>query len=264
MKRFKRLFIVILTLILITGTALPNMMSYASTSNKTVVNSRKLKLKKKTLTLAKGKKTTLKLAVNKTKRKVNWYSSNKTVATVNRNGKITAKAVGQTTITAKAGRYKAKCKVTVKQASKKKKAAKSSFLKKIDTNIDSYNNFIHDVVKYTNQYRVKNGKAKLKLNSDLTYIASYRSLEMAKVNELSHTRPDGTTVGSLIRANNINYRILGENIACYQFTAKEVVDDWYQSTGHRENMLSNSYSKIGVGIAKTADGYYYWTQIFTN
>ncbi|RDU24822.1 CAP domain-containing protein [Anaerosacchariphilus polymeriproducens] len=264
MKRFKRLFFVVLTLILITGTSLPDITTYAASTKKTVVNSRKLKLKKKTLSLTKGKKATLKLAVNKTNRKVKWYSSKKSVATVNSKGKITAKAVGKTTITVKAGRYKAKCKITVKKAAKKKKASKSSFERKIDNNIDSYNNFIHDVLKYTNQYRVKNGKAKLKLNSNLTYIASYRSLEMAKTNDLSHTRPNGTTVGSLVRANNIDYRILGENIACYQFTAKEVVNDWYQSTGHRENMLSDSYSKIGVGIAKTKDGYYYWTQIFTN
>lgn len=262
MKRFKRLFFLVLALLLIAGTSLPSTINYAATSKSAVVNSKKLKLKKKTLTLTKGKKATLKIALNKTNKKVTWSSSKKSVATVNKNGKVTAKAVGKTTITVKAGNYKATCKVTVKKAS-----TGNSFEQRVNSNISSYNQFIKEVVKYTNQYRVENGKSKLKLDSNLTFIASYRSTEMAdtdKTRELSHTRPDGTTVGALVRAYNIDYQILGENIACYQFTPKEVTTDWYNSPGHRDNMLSDSYTKIGVGIAQTSDGYYYWTQIFTN
>lgn len=265
MKRFKRLFFLVLALILIAGTSLPSTINYAATSKSAVVNSKKLKLKKKTLTLTKGKKSTLKIALNKTKKKVTWSSSKRSVATVNKNGKVTAKAVGKTTITVKAGNYKATCKVTVKKASSS--TTSNSFETRVNSNIDSYNQFIKDVVKYTNQYREKNGKSKLTLDSNLTFIASYRSTEMAdtdKTRELSHTRPDGTTVGALVRAYNIDYQILGENIACYQFTPKEVTTDWYNSPGHKANMLSDSYSKIGIGIAQTSDGYYYWTQIFTN
>lgn len=49
---------------------------------------------------------------------VTWYSSNSKVATVNKNGKVTAVKVGTTTITAKtANGLKATCKVTVKAKS---------------------------------------------------------------------------------------------------------------------------------------------------
>lgn len=45
---------------------------------------------------------------------VKWFSSNKKVATVNKNGLVKAKKKGSTVITAKAGKKKYKCKVTVK------------------------------------------------------------------------------------------------------------------------------------------------------
>lgn len=45
---------------------------------------------------------------------VKWSSSNKKVATVNKNGLVKAKKKGSTVITAKAGKKKYKCKVTVK------------------------------------------------------------------------------------------------------------------------------------------------------
>ena len=49
------------------------------------------------------------------KRKLKWTSSNKKVATVNKNGKVTAKKKGTATITVKtANGKKYSCKVTVK------------------------------------------------------------------------------------------------------------------------------------------------------
>ena len=85
-------------------------------SSKTV-NPTKVKLSKTSVTLGKGKSTTLKATVspsNATNKKVTWTTSNKKVATVS-NGKITAKGVGTATITVKtANGKKATCKVTVK------------------------------------------------------------------------------------------------------------------------------------------------------
>ena len=55
---------------------------------------------------------------NATYKAVNWYTSNKNIATVNSNGKVTIKHRGTVTITAKAkdgSKKSAKCKITVKQ-----------------------------------------------------------------------------------------------------------------------------------------------------
>ena len=87
--------------------------------NPKTVNPTSVKLSKTSVTLGKGKTTTLKAKVNPgsaTNKKVTWTTSNKKVATVS-NGKITAKGVGTATITVKtANGKKATCKVTVKSS----------------------------------------------------------------------------------------------------------------------------------------------------
>ena len=76
-----------------------------------------IKLNKTKVTLAKGKKVTLKATVatsNATDKNVTFTSSNTKVATVNAKGVVTAKKAGKATITAKAGIKKATCKIVVK------------------------------------------------------------------------------------------------------------------------------------------------------
>ncbi|MBO5173698.1 MAG: Ig-like domain-containing protein [Eubacterium sp.] len=77
-----------------------------STNAKKVV-----KLNKSKLTLQTGK--TSKLKLKNTKKKVKWSSKNKKVATVSRKGVVKAVSVGKTTITAKSGKKRYSCKVTV-------------------------------------------------------------------------------------------------------------------------------------------------------
>lgn len=71
-----------------------------------------VKINKKTATLTVGK--ALQLKVSGTKSKVTWSSNKKSVATVTKKGKVTAKKKGTATITAKVGKKKYSCKVTVK------------------------------------------------------------------------------------------------------------------------------------------------------
>lgn len=70
-----------------------------------------VKLNKKKVTLAVATSTTLK--VKGTTASVKWSSSKKSVATVDGKGKVTAKKKGTATITAKVGKKKLTCKVTV-------------------------------------------------------------------------------------------------------------------------------------------------------
>lgn len=72
----------------------------------------KVKLNKTKITLYVGKTATLKLKNNK--QKVKWSSSNKKVATVSSKGKVKGIKKGKATITAKVGKKKYTCKVTVK------------------------------------------------------------------------------------------------------------------------------------------------------
>jgi uncharacterized protein YkwD len=60
----------------------------------------------------------------------------------------------------------------------------------------------------------------------------------------------------------LQFTAAGENIAYGQRTPAEVMRDWMNSPGHRNNILSRSFSQIGVGLAKNSSGVCYWTQQF--
>ena len=99
MKRNKKILTVITILLLIVCMAVP--VSAAG------------KINKKKATLKVGQ--TLQLKVTGTKGKVKWKSSKKSVATVSSKGRVKAKKKGSATITAKFGKKKYSCKVTVKK-----------------------------------------------------------------------------------------------------------------------------------------------------
>ena len=77
-----------------------------------------VKLNRTSLTLTKGKTYTLKTAVTGTNKAISWSSSNASVASVDKNGKVTAKTKGTATITAKVDGVSASCKVTVNEPAK--------------------------------------------------------------------------------------------------------------------------------------------------
>lgn len=109
MKIFKKILLsvlIVITTLTISQTTIPQL------PNSSVVEAASVKLNKTKYTLVKG--STYKLKISGTKKKVKWSSSNKSVATVNSKGKVTAKKKGTATITAKVGNKKYKCKITVK------------------------------------------------------------------------------------------------------------------------------------------------------
>lgn len=75
------------------------------------------KINKKKVTITVGK--TVKLKVKNIKKKVKWSSGKKKVAKVSKKGVVKGLRAGKATITAKAGKKKFRCKVTVKKKKKK-------------------------------------------------------------------------------------------------------------------------------------------------
>jgi len=106
MNKMKRILTVVLTLALLI-TMMP--------SNLTGVNAKTVtKLSSKKIVLQVGKTKKLKVKNKPVGVKVTWKSSKKKVATVSKKGKVKAKKAGKTTITAKVGKKKYKCRVIVR------------------------------------------------------------------------------------------------------------------------------------------------------
>lgn len=118
------------------------------------------------------------------------------------------------------------------------------------------------VVELVNQERAAVGAAALTSDPELNKVAALRAQEL--VQKFDHTRPNGSDCFSAISEAGISCWTAGENIAAGQSSAKSVMDDWMNSPGHKANILSTSFTKIGVGLYKTSSGYgYYWVQVFT-
>ncbi len=100
------------------------------------------------------------------------------------------------------------------------------------------------VIAKTNEARAKRGLAPLAADAALMNGARRQASWMARNRNLSHGQ--GVT----------------ENIAMGQSSASEAVADWMRSDGHRANILGGSHSRIGVAMARTADGTVYWCQQF--
>lgn len=115
------------------------------------------------------------------------------------------------------------------------------------------------VVELVNKHRAANGLSPLTLSEDLCVKARIKSKDMADNNYFSHNSPTYGSPFDMMKALGISYRSAGENIAMGQSTPEAVVTAWMNSQGHRENILSEKYTTIGVGYV--ADGNY-WTQWF--
>ncbi|WP_370589589.1 CAP domain-containing protein [Tychonema sp. LEGE 07203] len=111
-----------------------------------------------------------------------------------------------------------------------------------------------------NQYRASKNLPPLTVDPRITKQARIHSENMAsgKV-KFSHDGFEGR-----VKAISIPYQNVAENVAYnmgYSDPARNAVDGWIKSDGHRKN-IEGQFNLTGIGIAKNAKGEYYFTQIF--
>ena len=128
--------------------------------------------------------------------------------------------------------------------------------------IDDVKALEQQVVELVNQQRAANGLGLLTSNWELCRVARYKSQDMIDKGYFSHTSPTYGSPFRMMESFGIQFSAAGENIAYGQSTPQAVMNAWMNSAGHRANILSPSYNQIGVGVAKAANGTYYWTQMF--
>lgn len=117
------------------------------------------------------------------------------------------------------------------------------------------------MLKEVNAVRARNGLSPLRLDAAMNRAANVRAAEIAK--NFSHTRPNGARGLTALQEAGISYRTAGENIASGQQSVQAVVSAWMGSEGHRANILSSRFGRLGVGYA-TIGGRTYWVQLFAN
>ncbi len=128
---------------------------------------------------------------------------------------------------------------------------------------DTSEKYAEEVLRLVNKERKAAGLEALELDETLTEAANVRAEEITK--QFSHTRPDGSSAFTVLQEYEYSYMAAGENIAAGQPDPESVVESWMNSEGHRANILSGQFKKLGVGYCKIANEYqHYWVQLFSD
>lgn len=157
-----------------------------------------------------------------------------------------------------------------------------------EINIPTLEKQIHDLI---NEEREKQGLPLLEFDIKLSEIARKHSKDIATRNFFSHENPDGEDPTD--RANREGYGCrkdfgsyytdgIAENIfqnnlydsityingipihdwSIQEEIAQSTVQGWMNSPGHRQNILTDTYDKEGIGLAIASDDKVYVTQDF--
>lgn len=111
-----------------------------------------------------------------------------------------------------------------------------------------------ELLRLTNQERIKNGLAPLQADSTLVSLARLKSKDMVARNYFSHTSPTYGTPAQMLAKNGITYNYYAENIA-QGADATRIHAMWMNSAGHRANILDARLNRIGIGVAPGGASY---------
>lgn len=119
------------------------------------------------------------------------------------------------------------------------------------------------MLELVNQERVKANLKPLVWDEQLAEVSRSNSRDMFARGYFSHKNPDGLSPFDRLERAGITYRFAGENLAFAQ-TVELAHNGLMRSPGHRANILSPEFGRIGIGVI---DGGRYgrmFTQNFRN
>lgn len=120
----------------------------------------------------------------------------------------------------------------------------------------------NEIIRLVNLQRSYNGLQPLASNWQASRVARYKCNDMISNNYFAHISPVYGSPFKMMESFGLKFSAGAENIAYGQRTAQEVMNTWMNSAGHKANILSKSYTQIGVGVAKKSNGTLYFTQMF--
>ena len=101
-----------------------------------------------------------------------------------------------------------------------------------------------------NTERTKARLPKLTASASLFKIARLKAKDMVSKSYFSHTSPTYGSPFNMMKTYKISYKVAGENIAGNP-SLQAAVSSWMNSSTHKQNILSNSYNYIGIGVEKS-------------
>lgn len=118
------------------------------------------------------------------------------------------------------------------------------------------------VLALANQHRRKAGCEPLTVDHRLVAAANRHAADMARRGYFDHESPGGERAGNRVTDAGYVWSRYGENIAKGQESPYQVMTDWMDSPGHRENILDCRLDQVGLGLALGSGDTPYWVQDF--
>jgi uncharacterized protein YkwD len=112
-----------------------------------------------------------------------------------------------------------------------------------------------------NQERTKAKLSALQTNPKLLQAARRHADDMARWDQLTHKIED-KDLPQRLKEVGYTYRAIGENVAVNQQSAKEALEAWLVSKGHKENLLNPTYTEVGLGVSVSQTKMPYYAVIF--
>lgn len=142
-----------------------------------------------------------------------------------------------------------------------------NLLARAQINTVTYSAYANEVLRLVNIERANAGAAPLVLDEALCNAANMRAIEMDCTGVFGHKRPNDHSCFEVYDICNVEWQsACGENIAAGQATPEDVMKSWLSSAGHKANILSPEYTKMGLGYSNSGCGAgeysYYWAQEF--
>ena len=106
----------------------------------------------------------------------------------------------------------------------------------------------YKLVRLINSSRIENNLHELKLNDKLSKAAYLKAEDMFEHNYFEHDSPLGITPWDWFDKVNYIYADAGENLAKTYYTAEQTHHALMSSDSHRENILNENFSEIGIAV----------------
>lgn len=245
MSNRKKILTIMLTLVL--------SMSMIPTIN--VNAAKKVKLNKTKATIYVGKTVTLKLKNNR--KKIKWSSSNKKVAIVTKKGKVKAKKAGKATITAKVGKKKYKCKITVKKKNNNNAVVKEK-IKKACMKYGNTSSNMSGTYYYLSRSTVSDNMPQMEYYTSVQYFPSQDIIRISVLTEDTDWSQDWMTTFDIVNINDATCKVwytdsfdnYGEGIVYKKLIHQNKAVDFYNTDmiDDVQTICEDVTSDIAIGL----------------
>ena len=127
-----------------------------------------------------------------------------------------------------------------------------------------------EIIEVINSERRKLNIEELKPDESLMQAAQIKAEDMARRKYISNMDPENNSTWELVKKNNYNYFIIGENLILTDLRSKDIVLNQMKiNSVHKDNLLNQSFDDVGIGLArygkyKENDNLYIVVGLFAN